>query len=68
MKKEAAARFKLTISCLLDIRFNQLSHTADEKPWIIDKIANNRWTHSSFFFKQTNNFPKLTALSKMNGN
>ena len=27
-KKEAPARFELTISCLLDRRFNQLSHGA----------------------------------------
>ena len=28
IQKEAAARFELTISCLLDRRFNQLSHAA----------------------------------------
>ena len=27
-KKNASVRFELTISCLLDRRFNQLSHTA----------------------------------------
>ena len=33
-QKEAPARFELTISCLLDRRFNQLSHGAfDNTVW-----------------------------------
>ena len=41
---KAAARFELTISCLLDRRFNQLSHGAG----VVDKHLQNAYNETKY--------------------